>query len=82
MEALKNPLKTVFRVPLLPPPPMEVEPVTSFSTSLSPRATSLQPMARTSATATTLTHIMSLPPTAPMSVQTTMPTQPPLVIMT
>uniref|UniRef100_A0A915K8Q0 Uncharacterized protein n=1 Tax=Romanomermis culicivorax TaxID=13658 RepID=A0A915K8Q0_ROMCU len=82
LEALKNQLKPVFKVPLTPPPPMDVEPATSSSMSLPPRAMSLLPTAPTSATATTVTHTTSLPPTALTSVQTTTAAQPPFVTMT
>uniref|UniRef100_A0A915J0P8 Uncharacterized protein n=1 Tax=Romanomermis culicivorax TaxID=13658 RepID=A0A915J0P8_ROMCU len=50
--------------------------------SLPPTATSLPPMAPTSASATTVTQTTSLLPTAPMLVQTTMHAQPSLVITT
>uniref|UniRef100_A0A915KQ56 Uncharacterized protein n=1 Tax=Romanomermis culicivorax TaxID=13658 RepID=A0A915KQ56_ROMCU len=81
LEALKNPTKAVFKVPL-PPPLIEVEPAASSSTSLRPTATSQLPMAPTSATTTTATHTTSLPPMAPTSVQSTAPAQPQLVITT
>uniref|UniRef100_A0A915JE47 Uncharacterized protein n=1 Tax=Romanomermis culicivorax TaxID=13658 RepID=A0A915JE47_ROMCU len=82
MEALKNLPKMVFKVLLLLLPPIDVEPATSSSISLPPRATSLPPTAPTLATATTVTHTTSLPPTTPTSIQTTRPAQPPLVTMT
>uniref|UniRef100_A0A915IUC1 Uncharacterized protein n=1 Tax=Romanomermis culicivorax TaxID=13658 RepID=A0A915IUC1_ROMCU len=47
LEALKNPLKAVFKVPLPPGPPMNTEPATSSSAWLQPTTTSLPPMART-----------------------------------
>uniref|UniRef100_A0A915K0R0 Uncharacterized protein n=1 Tax=Romanomermis culicivorax TaxID=13658 RepID=A0A915K0R0_ROMCU len=83
MEALKNPLKPVFKV-LLPPPtgPMDMEPATLSSMALLPTATLLPPTAPMSTMATTVTHTMLLPPTALMSVQTTTPAQPPLVVTT
>uniref|UniRef100_A0A915J8D8 Uncharacterized protein n=1 Tax=Romanomermis culicivorax TaxID=13658 RepID=A0A915J8D8_ROMCU len=80
MEALKNLLKPVFKVPLPQLPPMEVEPATSSNTSLQPMARPLPPTAPRSTTATTVTHTTSLPPTAPTSVQTTTPAQPSLII--
>uniref|UniRef100_A0A915JCX7 Uncharacterized protein n=1 Tax=Romanomermis culicivorax TaxID=13658 RepID=A0A915JCX7_ROMCU len=82
LEASKNQLKLVFKVPLPPQPPMDMEPAMSSSTWLPPTATSLPLTARTSAMATTVTHTTSLRPTAPTSVQTTTRAQPSLVIMT
>uniref|UniRef100_A0A915JLW2 Uncharacterized protein n=1 Tax=Romanomermis culicivorax TaxID=13658 RepID=A0A915JLW2_ROMCU len=82
MEALKNPPKTMFKVLLLLRPLMDVEPATSSSTLLRPTIMLLPPSASTSATSTTITHTMSLPPTALTSVQTITPAQSPLVIMT
>uniref|UniRef100_A0A915KJ30 CCDC81 HU domain-containing protein n=1 Tax=Romanomermis culicivorax TaxID=13658 RepID=A0A915KJ30_ROMCU len=75
LEALENPRKTVFKVRLPPLPPMDVEPAKSTSTLLPSTAPK-------SATPTTVTLTTSLPPTAPMSVQFTPPTQPSLVITT
>uniref|UniRef100_A0A915L216 Uncharacterized protein n=1 Tax=Romanomermis culicivorax TaxID=13658 RepID=A0A915L216_ROMCU len=82
LEALKNPLKLVFKVLLPSPPPMDMEPATSLSMYLPPTATSLPPTALMSITATTVTHTTSLPPTALMLVQPTRGAQPSLIITT
>uniref|UniRef100_A0A915IVQ6 Uncharacterized protein n=1 Tax=Romanomermis culicivorax TaxID=13658 RepID=A0A915IVQ6_ROMCU len=63
LGALKNPLKLVFKVLLLPLPLMNVEPATSSSASLPPAATLLPPMART--------LVQSTAPTQPSLVITT-----------
>uniref|UniRef100_A0A915L4A9 Uncharacterized protein n=1 Tax=Romanomermis culicivorax TaxID=13658 RepID=A0A915L4A9_ROMCU len=66
----------VFKVPLPPPPPMDVEPAMSSSTSLPPVATSLPPMAPTLARPTTVSRTMLLPPTAPRSTGPGQPVMP------
>uniref|UniRef100_A0A915KKL5 Uncharacterized protein n=1 Tax=Romanomermis culicivorax TaxID=13658 RepID=A0A915KKL5_ROMCU len=82
LEALKNPPKLVFKVPLLLAPLMDMEQATSSIASLPLRTISLPPMALTLAPATTVATTTSLPFTASTSVQSTAPAQPLLVITT
>uniref|UniRef100_A0A915IPD4 Uncharacterized protein n=1 Tax=Romanomermis culicivorax TaxID=13658 RepID=A0A915IPD4_ROMCU len=82
LEALKNPRKPEFKVPLPPAPPMDVEQATSSSPSLPTTTASLPPTAPMSALTTTVVTTTSLRPTASTSVQSTAPAQPSLVIST
>uniref|UniRef100_A0A915IID1 Uncharacterized protein n=1 Tax=Romanomermis culicivorax TaxID=13658 RepID=A0A915IID1_ROMCU len=82
LEALKNPPRPIFKVLLLPAPPMNMEQATSTAALLPPMTTSLPLTARTSAPTTTVLTTALLPPTASTSIQSTTPPQPSLVITT
>uniref|UniRef100_A0A915IJ72 Uncharacterized protein n=1 Tax=Romanomermis culicivorax TaxID=13658 RepID=A0A915IJ72_ROMCU len=82
LEALKNPPKPVFKVPLLLMPPMDVEQATSSAPSLPLTTSSRPPTAPTWAPTTTVVTTVSLPPTALTLIQSTAPAQPLLVITT